>query len=421
MEIRPFRGWRYRQKDISAFVAPPYDVLSADDKRSLLAKSDRNIVAVDLPHVPPKDAGSDEEYAAAAGTLRQWMASGVLARETAPALYAYQQEYAWAGRRFTRRAMIAAVRATPLGQDVIPHEHTFAGPKADRLKLTQHARMQLSPIFGFYADPAGKAAAALWSSADREPDAQGELKGVGEKLWAVSDEAVIRQVSEALREAPVFIADGHHRYTTALNYRDGLGSLHADHPANFVMFVLAERSDPGLVILPTHRTVRGLKEDFSVAKLAESAKAFSWKRVKADALDLSDADAALGPFGPHSMLFMDAAEAWAAQLTDAGAMRTAAPGECDAWRELDVAILHELIIGDALKPWCDGEPTVEYTPDGEAVREACRSGRAQLGFCLQSTPIQAVEAIARAGAAMPHKSTYFYPKLATGMVMMSLE
>ena len=429
MEIRAFRGWRYRAaagSDVGLYIAPPYDILSAQAKEALLAKSPSNIVAVDLPHVPPSEAGPDEEYAAAADRLRRWIATGVLCRDDKPSLYAYQQTFEWAGQTHCRRAMICSVRLSELGKDVIPHEHTFAGPKADRLKLMRHTRMQLSPIFGFYRDGEGLGMKLLWSTtAKRGPNVQGRLAGVEEQVWAVKDQHVIRDITLYLAREPVFIADGHHRYTTALNYRDELraqGPLPDSHPANFVQFALVARDDPGLLVLPTHRVVRGLKADFSVAKLVTVATEFSWRKVPMDRMDFRD-DRALRQLGPHALALLDAkaGELWVARLEDAQAMRDAAGDQPDAWRELDVAILHKLILEKALAPWRQGELQIEYTPDGQGALAACAVGKAQLGVLLTGTPIEAVEAVARAGAVMPHKSTYFYPKLATGMVLMPLE
>jgi uncharacterized protein (DUF1015 family) len=429
MEIRAFRGLRYRPRggsDISDFIAPPYDILSAQGKEDLLARSQDNIVSVDLPHVPPSQAGPDAVYASAERRLSQWVADGVLLREPHDALYAYEQVFTWAGKAFRRRAMICSIRLSPFGKDVLPHEHTFAGPKADRLKLMQHTGVQLSPIFGFFRDPRGAAMGRLWAGAEgRAPDAQGQLAGVREMVWSVTDEQVIRDIRLGLAGEPVFIADGHHRYTTALNYRDGLlaaGKIDGNHPANFVMFALVERSDPAMLILPTHRLIRGLKAGFSVAALAKAATEFSWKKVPMDRVDFADGES-IRRLGKHAFALLDAeaGELWIATLTDSQAMRQAAPDAADAWRELDVAILHRLLIEKGLTPWVQGEPTIEYTHDGEAVLAACRSGGAQLGVLLAGTPIEAVEAIARAGAAMPHKSTYFYPKLTTGIVLMPLK
>jgi uncharacterized protein (DUF1015 family) len=429
MEIRPFRGWRYRAaagSDISAYLAPPYDILSAQAKEALLAKSRHNIAAVDLPHVPPSEAGPEEVYAQAGQRLRQWIESGVLCREDRPSFYAYRQDFTWAGATYSRRAMIASIRLSPFGQDVLPHEHTFAGPKADRLQLTRHARTQLSPIFGFFRDPGGAAMKRLWDTTlKRGPNVQGALGGVQEKIWAVKDEHVLQDVRAALAEEPVFIADGHHRYTTALNYRDQLlaeDKIGERHPANYVMFALVERSDPALLILPTHRLLGGLGPGFAVSKLVSAAAEFSWRKVPMDRVDFRDGES-IRRLGPHAFALLDgrAGELWIAKLEDPGAMRDAAPEACDAWRELDVAILHKLLLEKALTPWAREAPRIEYTHDGQGVLAACGSGKAQLGVLLAGTPIESVEAVARAGAVMPHKSTYFYPKLATGTVLMPLE
>jgi uncharacterized protein (DUF1015 family) len=272
MEIRPFRGWHFRGPDVSLQIAPPYDILDQSDKDAFLAAEKTNIVAVDLPHCPPKSVGPEECYKAAASLLEKWKKTKVLYRDDKPALYAYEQTYTWAGRTYARRAMLCGVRATPLGADVIPHEHTFAGPKADRLKLTTATKMQLSPIFGFYEDPIG-VTEKLWSTAPSDPTLEGELRGVREKLWVVTDENIIGEICAGLKDTRVYIADGHHRYTTAMNYRDALrdsGLIDEEHEANFVLFALVARTDPGLLILPTHRMISGLKGDFTLSKLCDA-------------------------------------------------------------------------------------------------------------------------------------------------------
>jgi len=429
MEIRPFRGWRYcvgREGDVSNLIAPPYDVLSEQDKADLLSRSERNIVAVDLPHVPPGEAGPDETYRRAADTLNDWKSSGVIRQEDAPALYVYEQTYRWAGKSYSRRGMICGVRARQLGTDVIPHEHTFGGPKADRLKLTQHTRMQLSPIFGFFSDPQSTVANVLWLAAEGRPALQGRLRDVDEKLWVVTRRGVIDEIASALRDVPAFIADGHHRYATALDYAEGLresGAIDGEHEANFVMFCLVPRDDPGLLVLPTHRIVGGLKEGFTIEALIARLGSFEWRRCSVDDANLRDAGAFLAKYGPGAMAFMGAhpAEIWIGRLTNPAAMAAAAPRQSDDWRRLDVAVLHKLIIDDAIGPWRTDAMFVDYNPDGLAVFAACSSGRAQLGICMQGAPLESVESIARAGAVMPHKSTYFYPKLATGMVLKPLE
>ncbi|MBN1553180.1 MAG: DUF1015 domain-containing protein [Phycisphaerae bacterium] len=423
MDIRPFRGWHYRGPEISTQIAPPYDILTQADKDAFLATDPTNIVAVDLPHCPPKSVGPDECYKAAAKLLTRWQDKHVLYRDEKPALYAYEQSYTWAGRHHVRRAMLCGVRATPLGVDVIPHEHTFAGPKADRLKLTTVTKTQLSPIFGFYEDPIG-VTEKLWESAPEEPTLTGELRGVTEKIWVVTDPEVIAEIREALKDSPVYIADGHHRYTTAMNFcqalRDG-GLIDEDHEANFVLFALVARNDPGLLVLPTHRVVRGLDSSFRFSEMLDAMKAdFDLKQINPPE-DISDADAFLEPYGKGAMALLSGEEVWVAKRKNEEAMRQAAPDQCDAWRNLDVAVLHKLVIEKALASWGPKEENVEYTPDGNAAWHAARSGDAQVSIILRGTPLKDVEAVADAGEAMPHKSTYFYPKLATGMILKPVE
>jgi uncharacterized protein (DUF1015 family) len=429
MEIRAFRGWRYSgglDGDVSPYIAPPYDILSASDKQRLLAKSKDNVVAVDLPHVPAKELGPHEAYTAAAERLEQWRASGVIRQEARRSIYVSEQTYTWAGRTYARQAMICGVRATELGEGVIPHEHVFPGPLADRLKLTQCTRTQLSAIFGFYDDPGGKVSHLLTSAAGQRPVARGELHGVVERLWRIDDRETIDAIRSALRDAPVFIADGHHRYTAARDYCRMLGEagpLGEKHEANFVMFALVARENPGLLILPTHRLFSNLSETATMERLAEALPEFSWRRSGTAEVGIAAIEALLGCAHPGAMAFVagESAELWIVELTRPEAMRRAAPEKSEEWRSLPPAILHELIMEKALNPWAKGELNVEYTPDIGELLAACRSGRAQLGVILQSIPVQSVEAVARSGASMPHKSTYFYPKIATGMVFKPLE
>lgn len=432
MEIRPFRGWRYvgaNDGEVGPMLAPPYDVLTGADKDRLLAGSRDNIVAVDMPHVPPKQLGPDAEYEQAAELLEKWKAGGVLRQDSAPCVYVYEQTYAWSDRTYVRRGMIAGVRATELGVDVIPHEHVFAGPIADRLKLTELTRTQLSPIFGFYEDPAGTVGAILASAAQGKAQACGVLNGVTEKLWTIDDAGTIAKIATVLADTPVFIADGHHRYTTALSYRKHLaaaGQLTDDHEANFVMFALVAKDDPGLLILPTHRLFSNLDPAGSVGKLSKALPEFSWKKLGFAGSGDEGAQAVeklLAGASPSAMALISgaSAELWLAELARPQAMVAAAPDENDTWRSLPSAIISKLIIDKGLKQWSPGgSPAVEYTASTAEAIDACRGGRAQLAVCLKGIPIEAVEAIARLGSSMPHKSTYFYPKIATGMVLKPL-
>ncbi|MFP4054464.1 MAG: DUF1015 domain-containing protein [Phycisphaerae bacterium] len=429
MEIRPFKGWRYNvdSGDVSNLLAPPYDILSGEDKQALLEQDPANIVAVDLPHVPPKEVGPDSAYEKAASLLQQWQRDGLMKQDGKPALYVYEQTYSWAGKTHTRRAMLAGLRATELGEDVMPHEHTFDGPKADRMKLTEHTGLQMSPIFGFHTDPDGMVGKILAKAAADQPALQGTLRGVTERLWVIDDEQDIRNIQDALEDVKAYIADGHHRYTTAMDYARGLrvaGTIDDDHQANFVMFALVAEDNEGLIVLPTHRLVHGLSCDYSFEALLEQlGEDFDLTEADPAGANLADADALLADYGPHAIALVgpDAEKMVVATLKSAEPMRAAAPDECAAWQKLDVAILHKLILEKALAPWTTAKTDVEYTPDGNAAWDACKEGNVQLAAILRGTPLAAVRDIADAGASMPHKSTYFYPKLATGMVLKPLD
>ncbi len=420
MEIRPFRGWRYspRGGNVSGLICRPYDVLSRADRDALLARDPRNVVAVHMPHCPADETAPEQAYLRAGRTLRAWQSEGTMARDDRPCLYAYRQRFTWAGRDYVRRAIIAAVRLAQFGRGVWPHERTWSGPKVDRLRLFRAAGVQTSPVLGFYEDAAG-AAEALFSAVGA-PAATGELNGVNETLWAVDDPGVIARVSEALVEADVFIADGHHRYTTCLAYRDELGPIAPEHPANFAMFALAAMDDPGMLVLPAHRVIRGLK-DFDLPRYVSSAQ--QWMECRPVALgeaEVADAGSFLSGLGAGWMALAAGETAYLARLTDEGVMDRLAADRSPAWRRLDVAVLHRLLIDHALADHRTDGMAVEYVADGARALSAARTGRADLVVFLQGTPLAAVRQVARGGEVMPHKSTYFYPKVAAGLVLYPL-
>ncbi|UCG33532.1 MAG: DUF1015 domain-containing protein, partial [Phycisphaerales bacterium] len=259
--IQEFRAIRYGSgsglgRDLSAVIAPPYDVLDEADKARLTAQSNYNIATIDLPFIPPKKAGPDEVYQQAAKTMNKWLEGGVLARDDKPAFYLYHQNFQWEGREYTRRLFFARLRLEPFGEgSVFPHELTFGGPKEDRLKLMKATRCQLSPIFGLYLDPANKIMSLLEAKVVSEPDVAAVMEDVANRLWAVTDPDANAAVRDAMSDKKIYVADGHHRYSTALMYRDWLaeqeGELAPDHPARFVLMALAVMEDPGMLILPT--------------------------------------------------------------------------------------------------------------------------------------------------------------------------
>ena len=427
-EIRPFRAIRYSParfgREHSKLIAPPYDILDAKDKAALLARDPHNIVAVDLPFVPPKCAGPDEVYAQAAQTLRQWQAEGAMVSEDAPAIYVYHQHYQHGGRRFVRKKFFARMRLEEFGTGtVFPHERTFGGPKEDRLKLMQATRCQLSAVFGLYSDPA-QAVSGLLAVNEQAPDITATMDGVVNNMWVVRDPAIIDALAKKMAALPVYIADGHHRYGTALIYRDQLNErqpLPNDHPARFVLVGFCAMEDPGAVILPTHRVLSGFTAEQAL-KIMNSLSAGMDLRPS-DAKTLAPADWL--PAGPGADVAVYAAtedRLCLGTFTRRNVLDTLAADRTPPYRRLDLAYLHDYLINELITKQALGgtAPTIQYTHSAE---EAAQLARATSGIAFITRPCSMADlrAVGDAGDLMPQKSTFFYPKLATGLVVNPLE
>ena len=431
-DLAPFRAIRYSAPqfaDLSAVIAPPYDVLDEAGKARLLARSPQNIVEIDLPYLPPKAVGPDAVYEKAARTLNSWLANGVLKQDAAPALYAYTQTFTIRGKTFDRRGLIGLVRleefSTPAAPTaVVPHEKTYKGPIEDRLKLMRATGVQLSPIFGLFPDPADEICSALYAGLGK-PDAEGTLDGVASKLWAVADPALQQKIVAAMKNRNVYIADGHHRYTTALGYKKGLeakqGPLPAEHPANYCLFVLVNMNDPGCVILPTHRIVGGLKS-FDIETLKQKL-AGTFEITESDAAEKSIAaftdDLAAGPANTFGLLDGKTRKLYTLKTTHADVLAAYEPSQSKDWRGLDVSILRRYLLDEIIGPTFAGgsELSLAYTADPEQVPKLTDGGRYPLAILLRPTPLVSLEQLGRHGEVMPQKSTYFYPKLATGIAI----
>ncbi len=439
--------------EVSPYVAPPYDVLTKDDKRSLLQGCTRNIVAIDLPHVPAGQVGPDETYARAAKTMQRWLEQNILVRRDQPALFVYQQTYqAPAGpgapegggeKTLKRRGLFANVALKPFGPasdgtgGVHPHEKTHSGPKEDRLKLMQATGTQLSPIFGLYSDPAGDVQGLLEEVIQSGlPDQKATTPGDGvlHEVWTVAETAYINRFSEVLTGRDLYIADGHHRYTTALNYHQQLaeqhGQLPADHPAKFCMFVLVSMQDPGMIVLPTHRALGGMT-GYSAQKFTEAAKG-KLDITPFPGRDLSVLEAALsetqetGKAHAIGLYMPDHPDGPLAIATtpDPDPLASTHPDRSPAWRQLDVAIVQQLIVEDICQThFCDDGQKVawKFPHTLDQLRSQTDSKEYQLGLVLQATPLEAVRQVCEDGELMPQKSTFFYPKLATGLVINPLK
>ena len=429
--IRPFAGIHFAKEqfpDLSNVIAPPYDVLDERQKAALAARSPHNIVEIDLPHMPPKSVGPDEAYARANATMQAWLAAGVLKRDVRPALYPYMQSYEHAGRTFHRRGFIALVRLSPFGAgDVVPHEKTYKGPIEDRLKLMRATGAQLSPIFGLFSDPRNEVTGLLYKHVGR-PMQTGTLDGVKNDLWSVPDAEVETRVIDLMKARPIYIADGHHRYTTALEYQreaeqaNGGKPLPPEHPANWCMFVLVAMQDPGLQILPTHRLIGGIERfDVELFRTALRGNVEVTESV-VNASGLNEfVNHVLPKAPPNTFGLFDGRtrKLYELHLKNPDVLKPLEPKQSDAWRHLDVAILQRYLLDEVLQPtFVPGKELVKgYTADPDTIAPQVDGRTYQIALLLKPTPLHALEELGKFGEVMPQKSTYFYPKLATGMVI----
>jgi uncharacterized protein (DUF1015 family) len=414
-DVQPFRALHYdldRTGGLQAVAAPPYDVIDPAQREALVARSPCNVVEIDLPVDP---AGGDP-YAHAAATLDRWRADGVLERDEQPALWALEQDYTGPdGRRRTRRGFFARVRVEDYGPGRIrPHERTHPGPKEDRLRLTRATRANLSPIFSLYDDPEGAAWGALSAHTQGEP--WGEVTdedGTVHRLWRVADEAATRAVTEALAGVELLIADGHHRYETARVYAQETG----EPGAGWVLMCLVALQDPGLTVFPTHRLLTALDADRRAKLGAVLEEDFTATDVPAEDLEpVGD--------GPVRMGYLDGDGPRMLTLRDPAIADAALPGKPEPYRELDTAVLEGVVLRGALGMSEDDISHLnglDYARDTAQARERVERGEADAAFFMRGTPVDQVRAVAAAGESMPPKSTYFFPKVLTGMVLNPLD
>jgi uncharacterized protein (DUF1015 family) len=410
-EVLPLQAVHYDlgKVAIADVVAPPYDVIDDTQRAELAGRSPYNVVELDLP----RDPGGGDPYEHAAELLGQWTDQGVLARDTQPTIWALEQDYsAPDGSRLTRRGFLARVKLAPYGEGIRPHERTQPGPKEDRLRLTRATGHNLSPIFALHP---GNAWQHLEPSLGGDP--WGEVTD-GDKtthrVWQIDDPAVQEAISGELADAELLIADGHHRYETSLAYQREVGE---GGPADYVLMALVSLEDPGLTVFPTHRLVSGLADDPAKQEALGTGlrELFDVEEVPMDQLDPAGEEG-VGVFGYVDSQFE---RAYRLRLASNPALDQALAGRSEAYRTLDAAILEELVLKKILGMSAGdiaAKRGIGYTPSIDAARAKLDAGDYQAAFLLRPTPIEQVREVAAAGETMPPKSTYFFPKLLTGLV-----
>jgi uncharacterized protein (DUF1015 family) len=410
-EVRPLRALHYNLGavgSLEAVIAPPYDVIDAEMRRELLARSPFNVVEIDLPEAP----GGGDPYEHAAETLEAWTLEGILTAEREPAIWALTQEYtAPDGATRTRHGLLARVRITEYGPGLIrPHERTQPGPKQDRLRLTEATRHNLSPIFSLYPGDAWQHVAPALD-ADPWGEATG-ADGTTNRVWRIPDPAVHEVVASALADAELLIADGHHRYETARAYADAIGG---EGPHRYVLMCLVSLEDPGVTVFPTHRVLTGLDSSQREALRAGLEDLFEPEKVSRERIDPAGADG-LGVFG-----YLDAEREAGVRLRlrDREVLDRALADRPDSYRQLDVVILETLVLLGILgmrEEDIAAKRGIGYETSADAVRAAIESNQADCAFLLRPTPVEQVRAVAAPGETIPPKSTYFFPKVPTGIV-----
>ena len=432
--IRAFRGVRYdraRIPDLSRVVTQPYDRIGPELQSSYYDLDPHNYVRLILNRRTPQDAAGDDTYTRARDALQQWSRDGIVVRDLAPALYVYHQTFPMAdGSLRTRRAFLAVMRLAAFDEGIVlPHERTLSGPKADRLNLFRATGANLEPVFLLYPDQGNRINHALDQAiSDRPPDADVHelLEGdVRQQMWVVDDPGCLARVSAlAAPMRKLIVADGHHRYETALNYRNEMRAARPadppDAPYNFVLAAFVNMFDPGLVILPTHRLVHSYGRLTAGELLSLAARYFAITQVPDRAALLHGL--AGGVPSEHRLGFVTRDRCYLWILQDGAVMDTLAP-ERAAWRELDVSILHELVLEKLLglsKDSITRKENLEYLRDPAPGFEALDRGEAEFLFLLNPTRMAQIAACATVGERMPQKSTDFYPKMISGLVLFPL-
>jgi uncharacterized protein (DUF1015 family) len=437
-QIIPFRGTLYDPIAVGSVrdvVAPPYDIIDAAGQQALHERHPCNIIRLELGLDQPGDGPANNRYTRAATTLREWLASGALKRDAQPAIYYHTIEYAPPSSdpgapKKVLRGLLVTTRLEPLDSgQIYPHENTRAAAKTDRLNLLEACRANFSPIWLLYSDPQNAVLTMLETAMKGTPariDFQDDV-GCQQRLWTVTDPAVLKQVVDAMRDKPLFIADGHHRYETALNYqrlrRQQAGSPAGLQPYDAVLMLLAPLEDPGLTVLPTHRVTTTplppyeqvkaiLEEKFDLREFPCTSETRRGVRTR-----FLEALRTIGRDVPTFGLALKGGDRYVT-LSVKPAYRPAA--QASPRSKLDVSLLQQLVVA-ALCPTQQEQEAILYTKDDHEALDWTANGTGTAALLLNATKISEIQAVATAGERMPHKSTYFYPKPLTGLVINVME
>ena len=416
-DIRPFRGWHYnlmKVRDLSQVITQPYDKIPKELQQKYIERHPNSFVNLILPSAP-------DPYAFSATTFKLWSQQLVLVRDSDPTIYVLHQDFEVAGQKKTRKSFVAAIRVDEFEKGtVLPHERTLSKPKADRLSLLHATQKDYEQIFMLYDDPQGIVERALTPTGEPTMKATDDY-GVVQKVWAISDPAKLATVRKALADKVMLIADGHHRYETALTYRQEMeraGNVPDDAALRFKCTAFVSISDPGLVILPTHRLLFGLKSPKWNDIVTTIGKWFETRPIKDN-----EVEAELAKAGTDHVFVLHVGKnrSWVLRLRDEAAVEQLIKDHTADYRDLDVAILHSLLIENVLGiKVADIEDHVAYERSLPDTVAKVDSFKYQAAFIINPTRADQVQKVAAHGERMPQKSTDFYPKFVSGLVFMDV-
>lgn len=429
--ILPFKGLKYNKNivgNLGAVFAPPYDSISKEQQELLYNNHPFNVIRLEYGLVNDTDNDLDNRYTRSAQTLAEWMHSGILVPDRQPSLYVYSQDFtAPDGRQLSCRGIICLVKLEEYETGrVVPHEETLSKAKADRLKLITECDANFSPVYALYTDEDKKISRFISDSTTETAEIVTKTPdGFMQNLWTISDENIIKEICSALEDKTLFIADGHHRYETAVSYRNNMRERNPDHtgrePYNYIMMFLTDMESPGLVALPTHRMVKNVVGYNEQAIVSELEQYFFAQKVIAEDIEQSmELNLAHNIDIPSFAMYTGKEYYYLLKLKDFSHADDVNPDKPEALRHLDVMVLHSLIFGKVFA-MSDAElknqTYLSYTRNiSEAVDEV-KKGSCQCSFMLNPTKISQIKEITAAKEKLPQKSTYIYPKLKTGLVI----
>ncbi len=437
-KVLPFCGYRYnldKVPDMYSVTAPPYDIISPEEQKQLYERSEANIVRVDFGVDMEGDNETQNRYQRSGDTLEKWIQDQIMVPESEPAFYIYEQIFSLGTEKpsHSLKGLIARVQLEEFSKKIVlPHEETISKAKADRLRLMETTKANMSSIYSLYLDEDKAIAALIEAQSDREPDisfVSGE--NITQNLWVIKDKEINQKISALFEAKQLFIADGHHRYETALNYRnqrhaqEGTPIGTAEYDA--IMMTLVSIDDSGLFVFPTHRMIRGLENFDEVLLVGLLTDHFSVSKIyftEGDYAAIITEKLSNSMDATQFALYTGANYYYLLELKNVSCMDSLIEGKSAVYKHLDVTVLHTLILEKFMGIDAENmkeQKNLAYTRDAKEAIEEVKNGHFDCSFIINSTKVSEIREIALANEKMPQKSTYFWPKLLTGLVINRFE